>query len=154
MAGVFTATTEGERALTTASTKTMMEIMGTANVYAKLVEFGISFDGTSSVQDPVLIELYQITASGTGTAATEIDFQQTGGTSQCQMKYNNTVEPTKGSRVAGWEVHPQGGVLLVQYPLGREPAISRFSASQGLAVVYTTASGVTPNCFGYMVWEE
>lgn len=149
---ICSATTEGERSCTGAATKTILEIMGDADVVARLVEFGVSFDGVTPTDAPVIVELYQITASGTGTAATEVAWDRSAKTIQCAVEYNSTVEPTKGSRLAIWEVHPQAGSLVVQYPLGREPVITNGSASQGLAVVVTPA--VTVNAVGYLVWDE
>lgn len=150
--GLFAATTEGERAAVAATAETMMELMGAAAVYAKLVEACFSFDGQLSTDAPVVIELYQITATGTGTAATEVDLEQAGGTANVAVKYNDTVEPTKGSRIGIWEVHPQGGSLLWQLPLGVRPAICRYSTAQGLAFVVTAPANV--NYVGYCWWEE
>lgn len=154
--GLYSATTEGERALTAASTKTMVEIIGATTVKARLVEFGISFDGTSSVQEPVLINLKQITATSTNAvAATAMKWDRSSPSAQCGVKVFHTAEPTKTSTpLASWEVHPQGGSLVVQYPLGREPIISDGSTGQGLCLEYVTASGVNPNCVAYVVWEE
>ncbi len=83
--------------------------------------------------------------------------QRTGKTaSQCQAKHTLTVEPTPVATVAlgQWYVHPQGGLLVVQYPLGREPVICDGSASQGLFLELTSAAGVTPTAASHLTWDE
>lgn len=155
--GIFTAYTETPYTVITADTSSVMEVLGDADVTAKLVEFGVSFNGTSATQEPILVKLRQITATGTGTACTEVANQRTGKTApQCQAKHTLTVEPTMVATVAlgQWYVHPQGGQIIMQYPLGREPVICDGSASQGLAIELTSASGVTPKCAAYLTWEE
>ena len=155
MALLATATTEGNRNLTASSTKSMFEILGTTGTNAKLVEFGISFNGVTSTDAPIMVELYQITATGTGTTVTPRAVQRTGGTPVCTTKALDTVEPTKTNRMAVWYVHPQGGNLVIQYPLGREPVISDASASQGLAWVLTPGTlTATTGCVMYLFWEE
>lgn len=154
---IYTAYAETPYVVLTADTSSIMEIIGDADVTAKLVEFSISFNGTSATQAPILVKLRQITATGTGTACTEVADQRTGKTApQCQAKHTLTAEPTMVATVAlgQWYVHPQGGLLMVQYPLGREPVICDGSASQGLALELTSASGVTPTAAAYLKWDE
>jgi hypothetical protein len=154
---LFTAYAETPYVVLTADTSSIMEVLGDADVTAKLVEFSISFNGTTASQAPILVKLRQITATGTGTACTEVAVQRTGKTApQCQAKHTLTVEPTMVATVAlgQWYVHPQGGMLVMQYPLGREPVICDGSAAQGLAIELTSASGVTPTAACHVTWEE
>lgn len=154
---LYTAYAETPYVVLTADTSSIMEVIGDADVTAKLVEFSISFNGVSSTQAPILVKLRQITATGTGTACSEVAVQRSGKTApQVQAKHTLTVEPTMVATVAlgQWYVHPQGGLLLVQYPLGREPVICDGVAAQGLALELTSASGVTPTAACYMTWDE
>lgn len=150
--GLYTVTTEGEEALAAATAETLLELLGATTVKAVLVEFGVSFDGISPTAEPVTVELYQITATGTGTGAVEAKWDRSGPTSQVTCKHSLTAEPTKGDRLAMWLVHPQGGSLVIQYPLGREPVICDGSAAQGLAIVATAPAIV--NAQAYAVWQE
>lgn len=158
MAGnLFAGYAETPYTVITADTSSVLEILGDADVTAKLVEFGISFNGVTASHAPILVKLRQITATGTGTACTEVAVQRSGKTApQCQMKHTLTAEPTMVATVAlgQWYVTPVGGMLVMQYPLGREPIICDGSASQGLALELTSASGVTPAAAAYFVWEE
>lgn len=154
---LFAAYAETPYTVLTADTSSVWEILGDADVVARLVEFSISFNGVSATQEPILVKLRQITATGTGTACTEVAVQRTGKTApQCQAKHTLTAEPTMVATVAlgQWYVHPQGGLLVVQYPLGREPVICDGSASQGLALELTSASGVTPKAATHLIWDE
>lgn len=154
---VYTAYAETPYVVLTADTSSIMELLGASTAVARLVEFSISFNGISSTQAPILVKLRQITATGTGTACTEVGNQRTAKTAPLvQAKHTLTVEPTMVATVAlgQWYVHPQGGLLVVQYPLGREPVICDGSASQGLALELTSASGVTPTAACYMSWDE
>lgn len=150
--GIYTVTTEGAETLAAATAETLIELMGVAAVKSVLCEFGVSFNGTSATAVPVLVELYQITASGTGTAATEVKWDRSGPSAQVLTEHSVTVEPTKGDRLAAWYVHPQGGSLVIQYPLGREPVISDGATNQGLALVCTAPAQV--DAVAYAVWSE
>lgn len=154
---IYTGYVETPYVVLTADTSSIWEMLGSANVKAKLVEFAVSFNGTSSTQAPILVKLRQITATGTGTACTEVSTDRAAKTTPgVQMKHTLTVEPSMVSTVAlgQWYVHPQGGLLIVQYPLGREPVICDGSGSQGLALELTSASGVTPTGASYATWDE
>lgn len=154
---LYAAHTETVYTVLTADTSTVLELLGSANVRAELVEFGVSFNGTSATQAPILVRLRQITATGTGTACTEFLVDRSAkATSAVTAKHTLTVEPTMvaSSALGAWYVHPQGGLLVVQYPLGARPVICDGSASQGLAFELTSASGVTPQCSAYAIWNE
>ena len=154
--GLYSAHTEAVYTVLTADTSSVMELLGAASVKAVLVEFGVSFNGTSATQAPILVRLRPITATGTGTACTETAFDRSAPTAQCSAKYTMTAEPTMTANLnlGTWYVHPQGGSLVMQYPLGREPVVCDGSASQGIAIELTSASGVTPSCSAYMIWSE
>lgn len=154
---LYTAYAETPYQVITADTSSIMEVLGDADVVARLVEFSISFNGTSATQEPILVKLRQITATGTGTACTEANTQRANKSApQVQAKHTLTVEPTMVATIAlgQWYVHPQGGLLLMQYPLQREPIICDGSAAQGLALELTSASAVIPKAACYMTWDE
>jgi hypothetical protein len=150
--GIYAVTSEGEEALAAATAETLVGVLGATTVKARLVEWGVSFDGVTATDAPVVVELYQITTSGTSTGATEAKWDRSGPTAQCTGFHSFTVEPTKGDRIACYEIHPQGGGIVMQYPLGREPVISDASTSQGIGIVVT--SPAVCNALAYMVWEE
>ena len=148
----YAVTSEGEEALAAATAETVIAVVGVTTTKSKLIEWGVSFDGITAAAEPVLVELYQITTSGTSTAATEIAWARDAVAAQATGFHSFTVEPSKGGRLAAYNVHPQGGGLVIQYPLGREPIISDGSTAQGIGVVVTAPAIV--NCVAYMVFEE
>lgn len=153
MASLYSITSEGEVSLASGS-KNHLILTGHANLYPKLVEWGISFDGVTPTDAPAIVDLYQVTITtlSGGSGLTEVDILQSGGTALCVGYKSATGGITLNSRIASYEVHPQAGSLVIQYPLGREPAISRFSATVGLAIVVNTSA--TVNATSYMMWEE
>ena len=151
MASVYSATTEGEEALTT-SAETVLCLIGAAATKARVVEWGIAFDSTSATSEPVRIRLVRTTADdGTATGATEKPWDPDNPTPACSVKHSYTAEPTKESQpLVELHCHPQAG-LVVQYPLGREIVLDN-SASAGLAIEVLAPAAV--NCSAYIVWEE
>lgn len=149
---IFSATTEGEEALAAATAETVIALIGASAVKAKLIEWGVSFDGIDPVAAPVQVRLVRLTADdGTSSAATEIDVTVDNPTANCTAKHSYTAEPTKATNpIVAYEVHPQAG-LVIQYPLGREVELDN-SSSAGVAVEVTAPA--TVNCWAYMIWEE
>lgn len=152
MGAIFAITSEGEEALAAATAETVIAVMGVAATKAYLIEWGVSFDGITATAEPVMVELYQLTANGTATAATEVAWRRDSVAAQATGHHSYTVEPTKGNRIACYQVHPQGGGLVIQYPLGREPLIADGSTAHGIGIVCTAPAIV--NVCAYMVFEE
>lgn len=151
MPSVYSATTEGEEALAAATAETLLALIGATTTKAKLVEWGVSFDGTSATAAPVVVRLVRATADGTGSTATEKPWDPDAPTAAVAAKHSYTAEPTKETQaLVEMEVHPQGGVI-VQYPLGREPVID--NATTSILCIEATAPAIV-NALAYMVWEE
>ena len=153
MASQYSATTEGEEALAAATAETVLHLIGHASVKAKIVEWGVSFDGTSPTAEPVQVKLFRTTADdGTASGASELMWGDPDApTPLCTVKHSFSVEPTKASfPIFAMEVHPQAG-LIIQYPLGREIGLDN-TASGGVCIEVTSPAIV--NVQGYIVWEE
>lgn len=141
-------TTEAEEALAAATAETVWQLLGVANRSIPIVEFGISFDGVTATAEPVLVELVSQSTAGTATGATEVTIKGSG-TPQVTGQHSFTAEPTLVNRLAGWEVHPAGGLFVVQFPLGREPTLE---GATRIGLRCTAPAAV--NCFSYVWWEE
>lgn len=151
MPSVYSATTEGEEALAAATAETLIALLGATTCKAKIIEWGVSFDGTSTTAAPIVVRLVRATVDGTGSAATEKPWDPDAPTAACQAKHSYSAEPTKESQALGeWEVHPQGG-LVIQYPLGREIVLD--NATTSILCIEVTAPAVV-NALAYVVWEE
>lgn len=139
--------------LTANSTQTLLQITaGSANQF-KLIEFGISFDG-STASAPIEVDLLRQTSAGTGGSS--VTPKQWGDPSDgtpnaTALKGTFSGEPTSGDFAGIWRVANNNGLFAMQYPLGREP---RVGPSGRIALRTTTPAGIAPNCLLYMVWDE
>lgn len=153
-------TTAAQVAVTTGTAiKTMLQLATPATEDIKIVEWGISFDG-SAAATPIKVELVDtaaINATVTAFAAADI------------IKWNQPNDPatllTLGTAASGYTASAEGTIVATreldvqyiaptnqyvkQFPLGREPvvAVSRF-----LRIRVTAAAAV--NCYCYIIWEE
>jgi hypothetical protein len=109
----------------TAGAKTALMVIAGANSGLIVCEFGISFDGVTASAVPALVELVSSTQAGAGTptgtpTVTQVRGRVTGGEPPTASgRYS--AEPTTLVRHRAWYVTPNNGILVVQFPLGREP---------------------------------
>lgn len=148
--GLYSVTAEAEEPLAAATAETVLQLRGGTNTKARLVEWGVSFDGVSATEQPVQVRLLRQTTDGTGTGANERLWDLDDPTPGVVGFHSFTAEPTAGDVLAHYNVHPQAG-LVMQYPLGREPIIDNAATSR-LAIECTAPAAV--NVAAYMVWEE
>lgn len=140
-------------AVASETTKTLLQIHNDIVGSAKLVEWGISFDGISSTATPARVKLIQQTTGGTMTQAgrgKKYDSNTTG--SNASFRIKATAEPTLTANI--YEVHqvtPTGGLLVKQYPLGREIVLN---AGERLGIVVTAGPNSAASALCYAVWEE
>jgi hypothetical protein len=138
--------------------KTLLQIATPSTEQLRVVEWGISFDG-SAAATPGKVELIETDVAATVTAHVAAGI----------MKYNapNDVASlvTLGTAATGYTASAEGsitatrvldyqqiaptGQYLKQFPLGREPEVA---ASKFLRVRVTFAAAVNAIC--YVIWEE
>lgn len=156
-------TTAAQAVVTTGTAiKTLLQVKASATATFKIVEWGVSFDG-SAAATPIKVELLETDVAATVTASVAADI----------MKYNaealNGGDPTTnlfpvGTTSTGYTSTGEGSITVVrqfdvqliaptnqyvkQFPLGREPVvqISKF------ARVRVTA-GTAVNAYCYMIVE-
>jgi hypothetical protein len=152
MASVYSATTEGEEALAAATAETVIALHSTTACKPRIIEWGVTFDGTSATAEPVVVDVVRITAAdGTSSTATEKAWDPDNPTSNSTATHSYTAEPTKESQpLAKYEVPPTSGMVL-QYPLGREIVLDNATTS---AVGIVCTAPATVNVLAYIVWEE
>lgn len=139
-------TTEGEEALAASTLETLVQIIGHAGAKTALVEWGIGIDATAA--GTALVELVRQTTAGTSTGAAEVVWDEDDPAASFTGFHSFTVEPTKGNVLAQYEVPENGGQIIMQYPLGREPIIDSATTSRiGLCVTATQ----TCNAVAYLV---
>jgi hypothetical protein len=112
-----------EIALSAATAKTILQLVAASNHRAKLLSWGVFFDGTSATAEPVQVRLLRQTSAGTMSALTPVKNDDSlAETLQTTAQHTATAEPTAGDVLEAIEVHPQGGYEKI-YPLGQEPVI-------------------------------
>jgi hypothetical protein len=117
-----TAAASGGVALAAATAKTVLQLLTTAGTNkptVELTELIVSFNGTSSIAQPVEVQLVRQTTAGTGTAATPVLVKGKSDTILTTGAYNFSAEPTAGDILEVFFVHPQGGFPKI-YPLNME----------------------------------
>lgn len=145
--------------VTTGNTiKTLLQVQPSATVVAKIVEWGISFDG-SAVATPIKVELCETSGAATVVASVSADITKmdaaalAGGdptTNLIQVGTANTgytasAEGTPGT-VRTWDVQliSPTNQYIKQFPLGREPVIQ---VSKFARIRVTAATAVNAYCY-------
>jgi len=137
-------------ALTAATAKTVLNIIGAASKTFVVVEFSLSFDGVTANAEPVLVELCYSDQGTAGTSTAFTPLQIRGATRSCDetAAVNYTAQNATLTVWKTWLVHPQTGITL-QHPLGREPQQTVSSD----AICLRCTAPATVNVRGYMEWE-
>jgi hypothetical protein len=146
----------GAVALSANATKSIILIPPSSSSLFTIVEIGFSID--SSVAAPAIgLELYAVTTLGSpaGTNFTPVLVKR--GTSITAQTGNGLInlstEPTTVEVIKDWFVPPTG-LLVVQFPLGREPE-SFTGTSNRIGLRYVNPStGSTANYRAYIEFEE
>lgn len=141
--------------------KTMLQVKPSATIIAKIVEWGISFDGTSGT--PGKIELIETDVAATVTAAVANDITKLDGNALSGGDPTTNLLPV-GTTSTGYTATAEGSITAVrnfdvqllpptqpyikQFPLGREPIIqvSKFARIR-------VTMPATVNAYCYMILE-
>lgn len=130
--------------------KTVCQVRTSSHCRVRILEIAIGFHGTVNTNEPIQVDLYRQSSSGTMTAVTARPsdedltetFETTGGV-------NASAEPTPGVFAHNFPpVHPQAGMIYI-FPKGAEIIVK---PSSWLGLVVTAAQAV--NCDGYIKFEE
>lgn len=148
---LYGATTEALEALSAATAETLVQLRGATATKARVVAWGVSFNGTTPTAEPVLVELLRQTTDGTGTGATEAKYDPDDPTAAITAFHSFTAEPTAGERLEQVLVHPQGGIYIREYPPGREPVLDDATTSR-MAIRATAPAAVS--AVAWIQWAE
>lgn len=152
-------TTASQVAVTTGTAiKTLLQVATPATDKIKIVEWGISFDG-SAAATPIEVELIQtdVAASVTAHVAAGVPPFNDAGAPASNMTlgasatgYTASAEGTiTATRMLDCQLIAPTNQYVKQYPLGREPEIpvSKF-------VRVRVKAGAAVNAICYIIWEE
>ena len=151
MAAQF-ATTTGKLTLTAAATKSLILLNPVTNRMV-ITEISLSLDASAAAAG-VQFDLYRVTTVGSaaGTTGTQSALDPATQSATTTSLTALSTEPTTVVVLDSWYIQPLGGLILIQYPLGREPVGA--AAGSRLGIRYTTAASVTPDCLATVWFEE
>jgi hypothetical protein len=150
--GAQFSTTAGAVTLTASATKSLILLNPVTN-RAVITEVSISLNlGTAGTA--VQFDLYRVVTIGSaaGTTGTQNVLDPASQAATTTSLTSLTVEPTTVVVLDSWDVQELGGLMVVQYPLGREPVLAAAGARVGIR--YTTAASTTPSCVSTIWFEE
>lgn len=148
----YTVESNGDIALVAATAKSVLAWINAANSLSRVIELSGSFDGILATEEPVEIELCRSTQATAGTSTSHTIAQSGGPTRAAQgtAARNYSVEPTVLTVLKRWRVRPDGGLFLLQFPLGRE--FEEVTTADAIVLRCTALEG--QNFYGYMEVEE
>jgi hypothetical protein len=107
--------------LVAGTTKTIVQVVPGTNTPVRVVEIGVSFNGVTTTDVPVLVQLLRQTTAGTSSSLTLIADQESSSKSVVATGLKTfTAEPTTGNILRDWYITPIAGLFVLQFPLGRE----------------------------------
>lgn len=144
-----TLTTASEVALVAATAKTVLQWLAPTGIIIAIQGIDVSFDGTSSSAEPVIIQVFRQTTAGTMTTRNPLKTKDRSTTLQSTGQVNATAEPTNTDLLRTWHVHPQMGVI---YPLPLPDGEIELASATRLGLVITAPANV--NCLATISAEE
>lgn len=130
-----------------AGAKTVLMAIAPSANGLRLVEFALSMDGVTASAVPALVELVTSTQAGAGTSGVTPTITQIRGRTASATAptggSNYTAEPTTLVRHKAFYVPQFMGLIIVQFPLGREPECDASGGTiKGLGIRITTTATV------------
>lgn len=153
----YAVTTGGAVSLSAATAKTILGVRSNAAFGLDLKKFRVSFDGVTAAAVPALVELCYCTWATQGTMGTN----NTTLTSAVAQLYGRalthgvtagkawTTEPTVLQPIDEWLLTPNGGLVILDIPLGDTPDCG---LSEGFALRVNAPAAV--NVRGALWWER
>jgi len=150
----YSVTTEGAVALSAATAKSIIGVKSAADFGLDLKKYRIAFDGVTASAVPVFIELCYATwaTNGPGTNSTSTTPHQEYGRAIAHATTaaaNWTSEPTVLTVIDSWDLTPNGGTVIYDYPLGDTPDSD---LSNGFVIRCTAPA--TVNVRASLHWER
>lgn len=136
-------------ALSAATVKTVLSVLGTANDTIGLKRVRVSFTSVTATDAPAIVEVGITSTLGTVTSFTPVQHSGRVLASSCSAGYNATVEPTYQRIIDSFYVPVQQGLFEYWLPLGEE---MQADVSQGFGIRVT--SPTAQNCLASLLYAE
>lgn len=132
-----------------ASVKVAVALATGAQVRATITQIDVMFNGTTSTEKPVKVELVKTTAAPSGGSAyTPLLLQPGGRTSQTTARINDTTDGSSPTIQQGYLIPATSGICI-QFPLQREIELA---VSEFWEVRITLQTGAAANDYLVNVW--
>lgn len=132
-----------------ASVKVGVQLATGAAVRATITQIDVMFNGVTSTEKPVKVELVKTTgASSGGSSYTPLLNQPGGRASQTTARINDTTDGSSPTIQQGYLIPATSGICM-QFPLGRE---IEMAVSEFWEVRITLQSGAAANDYLVNVW--
>jgi hypothetical protein len=137
-------------ALSAATAKSVIELGTGSGDRARIVQWSVTFDGTSATATPVKVEVGRFSAAvTTATSFTPVKLDAAEGAAAITAKHSTSTEGAgTADAVEIYRVPPTSGMVL-QYPLGREWVVG----TSGFWRMRLTAAA-TVNATVQVTWDE
>lgn len=145
MSDVFGVAATGATALSANVPKTVVQITAPPNHRVKIIGWGVFFDGTNTVGQPVRVRLQRQTTAGTMSALTLNKTTPRGESILSVGQQNATAEPSASDILEQATVHPQQG-YEVKFPPGQELVIDG-NGRVGMELLAVAAVNATVKIF-------
>lgn len=144
--------TSGKTALAASATKSMLLVKPASTRGFRLIGIDVSLDGNAAAT-ALLVDLYRTTSTTApaGTAVTGQEMNEEEAAPLTTGLGTITTEPSL-TVLCSWLVQPLGGLVPLQFPLGREFAAK--AGGQYLGVRITTGASETPDTVVNLYVEE
>lgn len=138
-----------DQSLSAAAVQTLWQLRSGATRYARIREWGVSFDGVNATNVPVKCELIRQTNNGTATPYTPIRWSTMDPAALTSAATAFSGEPASGELLTPFRVTPNGGILVMQYAFDSCPVLP-ISSQLG----FRCTAPATVNATAYVVFEE
>jgi len=153
MSAGYVVANAGAQAIAAATAETMVMVINSTNGLIRITEIGVSFDGITADAIPVTVDLCSSTQAGAGTPTSSPTPTQIYGAARAALSTGGedyTAEPTTLTVLKSWYIRADGGLFILQSPLGRE--IEQSTTVDGLCIRATAPAIV--NGLAYIEFEE
>jgi hypothetical protein len=142
-------------ALAAAAVKSLV-LLNPVTDKGRLIEAWLSFGSTASQTD-IAFELYRTVTLGSpaGTTGVVIKYDPAEGPASWTGLTALSAEPTSVEVLTSGYLTTNGGLIVVQWPLGREPVGAAAGSRLGIRVVNDGTGTMTAvDCRATLVWDE
>jgi hypothetical protein len=134
--------------LAAATTETLIQgVAGAKKI--ELVRWGVSFNGVTNTDAPVLVELIRLSSAGTSAAFVPVKLNPSDDAPLMTARTSHTAEPTNGDVLERHYVTPAGGNLVLQYAYDERVSV----AAVGRLGIRVQASAIV-SAAAFMIFDE